>query len=99
MLRGPTLPWNREKTWAGTSCFLLVGAPLASLIYWGETTFNPESLGAAVPFGAALICGSSATFVAAIAESYRSRIDDNIRVGFAAAVTVVIAHGSVIGWA
>ena len=99
MLRGPTLPWNREKTWAGTSCFFLIGAPLASLIYWGETAFNPESLGPAVSLAAAFVCGSSAAFVAAIAESLRSRIDDNIRVGLAAAATVVIAHGWVVGWA
>ena len=92
LLRGPTLPWNSTKTWAGLFCFLLIGAPLASLAYWAEA--QPV-----VGVGAAVVCGCSAAIVAALFESIDSRWNDNIRVGLAASITVAIAHGIFIGFA
>lgn len=91
LLDGRTLPWNREKTWSGTLSFLLVASPMSSIIYWGEA--QPS-----VAFSTALICGSTATIVAAFAESLPSRINDNFRVGYSALVTVAIVHGLVVGW-
>lgn len=98
LLRGPTLPWNRDKTWAGSFCFVLVGAPLAAIIYWGEShnleaVTNPD-----VSYTTALLCGSAATFAAAVSESIATRINDNIRVGLTAAVTLIVAHGWLVGW-
>ena len=99
LIGGPKLPWNREKTVAGLVCFLLVGGAMSSLIYWGETAMNPESLNIPpTPFGVALLCGGTATLVAAFVESIPSRINDNIRVGVAAAVTAAAAHGLLVGW-
>ncbi len=92
LLRGPKLPWNTNKTWAGSICFLLIGAPLASLAYWAEAQPYIEWLSAA-------ICGCSAAAVGAVFESIDSRWNDNIRVGLAASMTVAIAHGLVVGFA
>jgi dolichol kinase len=99
LLGGPRLPWNPTKTWTGLAAFVLIGTPLASVIYWGETYFNPEALPpGSVPFATALACAGAATLAAAIAESIPSRINDNVRVGLTAALTVAIAHGLLVGW-
>ena len=50
------------------------------------------------PFSAAFICGMVTALVAAVAESLPSRINDNIRVGLSALVTVALMHGMMIGW-
>ncbi len=98
MFGGPKLPWNPHKTWSGFAGFLAVGIPVASVIYWGETQFNPESLEyQSVPFTTALYCAGAAVMLAAIAESLPSRINDNIRVGAAAAVGVVSMHALLLG--
>jgi len=91
LLRGPTLPWNPRKTWAGFGCFILGAAPLSSLIYWGEA--QPK-----VSASVAIACGVAATLVAAVAESLPLRINDNIRVGLAAAVGAITVHGWLVGF-
>ncbi len=98
LLGGPSLRWNSEKTWSGFLAFLFVGGITASIVYWGETHMNPETQNASFPFGTALICGMVTALVAAVAESLQSRINDNIRVGLSAAVTVAVMHGIMIGW-
>lgn len=80
------LPWNQSKTWVGTASFVLVAAPLAALAYWGEAR-HPS-----VSFSTALICGTAAAMLGALAESLPMRITDNLRVGAAAAIAVVAAH-------
>lgn len=92
LLRGPALPWNPQKTWAGTISFVAVAAPLAALAYWGEAR-NP-----AVPFAMALTCGATAALAGALAESLPTRITDNLRVGIAAAVAVAAVHFLTIRW-
>lgn len=89
---GPKLPWNRQKTVAGLMAFLCVGGPMASLIYWGETVMNPEAVPPIATMRTAVLCGGATAFVAAVVESIPSRINDNIRVGAAAAVTVAVMH-------
>lgn len=88
--RGPPLPWNAAKTWAGSASFLIIGAPVASLVYWAIA--EPS-----VSLVTAALCGSTAAFVAAVAESLPFKLNDNIRVGFAAAVTVVLMHALFVG--
>jgi dolichol kinase len=99
LLRGPKLPWNRNKSWAGFACFLLFGIPAAMIVYWGETAFNPESLGPPISLGTAFVCAAIPTVAAAIAESRNSRIDDNVRVGVTAAAAICVTHGFLVGWA
>lgn len=90
LFRGPRLPWNREKSWAGMLAFIGFGGYLASLAYWAES--QPQ---ASWPIG--LTCGFAAAVVAAFAESLPSRMNDNVRVGIASAVTAVTTHAMVVG--
>lgn len=82
-LKGRRLPWNSEKTVAGTLGFILFGAPVASGAYWVNSF--PK-----VPWTTALAVGAVTCIVAALAESWRSRINDNLRVGIAGASVVVL---------
>lgn len=95
LLRGPCLPWNRQKTWAGFCGFLLVGIPAATIIFWGETQ-NLEAQTPGVSLQIAAIYAIIATTLAAIAESVPSRINDNFRVGITAAITLATLHFFVI---
>ena len=91
LLKGPALPWNREKSWAGFLSFVVFAAPWSATVYWAES--NP-----AVFYGPAFAAGLLATFIAAVAESVRSRIDDNIRVGIAAAGGMLLSQTIFFGW-
>ncbi len=86
---GPRLPWNSQKTWAGTLTFLAVAGPLAALAYRGEA-------GTATPWMAAALCGGGAALFAALAESLPTRLSDNLRVGVTAAVAAALIHFSVL---
>lgn len=90
LLCGPKLPWNRQKSWAGTLAFVGFGGYLASLAYWAES--QPRA-----SWPIALTCGFAAAVVAAIAESLPSKVNDNVRVGIASAVTAVTTHAMVVG--
>lgn len=84
------LPWNPDKSWAGTIGFLAVGIPVAALFYWGEA----QPL---VSWRIAFVCGTAATCAGALVESLPSRINDNIRVGGAAIAAVIVAHACLVG--
>ncbi len=90
-LRGPRLAWNRTKSWSGLLGFIVIGSLMTSWIYWGET-HNPEAADPAVSYGLALLLTSPAVVAAALAESVRSRINDNVRVGAVAAIALVLLH-------
>ena len=91
LLRGPRLPWNSAKSWSGFLGFISVGSLMTAWIYWGET-HNPEAAEPAVSFGFALALTMPAVVASALAESVRSRINDNVRVGITAAVSLAILH-------
>jgi dolichol kinase len=100
---GRKLPWNSEKTWAGTACFILVAAPIATIAYFLEA--NAHSLAAwgeggalASPLSLALLCAVAATLVGSLAESWKSKLTDNLRVGLAASVTIVATYYLCAGW-
>ena len=86
------LPWNEGKSWVGLAAFVLAAAPVATVAFWGEAR-NPE-----VPWRVALICGIVPAVVAGLCESVKSRLDDNIRICLAAAVTVVVADRVLVPW-
>ncbi|MDA0834962.1 MAG: hypothetical protein O2955_07665 [Planctomycetota bacterium] len=90
LLRGPAIPWNRDKTWAGLTCFIVCAGFMSSLIYWGEA--NPR-----VSWFTAALCGVIPTLTAAFAETLPLRLNDNIRVGATAAVTAVCVHAVCVG--
>ncbi len=93
-LRGRRLPWNAAKTWAGSAAFVLWGtAASAFLLRWtqqgaldGPKTWIGPSFLAVGAHGPTfeptyLVAGCfAAAFLAAIAESLRTGIDDNILV-------------------
>lgn len=91
LLPGPVLPWNTQKSWAGLLCFNVFAMPWAALIYWGEA--KPV-----VPFSAAFAIAAVAVATASIAESIDSKIDDNVRVGVVASLSVLLGHAFFVGF-
>ncbi|MCH2203896.1 MAG: hypothetical protein MK102_18175, partial [Fuerstiella sp.] len=91
LIRGPTLPWNRKKSWSGLLAFVGVGSLMASWIYRGES-LNPEAIDVPVGFLTALMLVTPAVVVAALFESIDSRINDNIRVGTVGGLMLMITH-------
>jgi len=89
MLRGPALPWNHGKTWAGFLAFIINGSLMAGCIYWGETQ-NPEALEAPLSMGRALALTVPAVVLCAIVESVPSKINDNVRVGLVGSVSLLL---------
>jgi uncharacterized protein (TIGR00297 family) len=76
-LRLASLPWNPEKSWGGFLAFVIfgLGAAFAVTRFFGG------------PFTAPII---AAVVLAAVAESLRAGIDDNVMVGLAAILTLVV---------
>lgn len=82
-IRGASLPWNRDKSWAGFIAFFVVGSAMAiAVAYWMDYREPVVVLIAAL--------------AAAITESLALGIDDNLAVPFAASVALVIAGIEVI---
>jgi len=85
-LGGPRLPWNRDKSAAGTLAFVLFGTPAAALLMaftlglplasWA----SPRILGLCLPL--ALAC--------ALVESMPTTLDDNLTVPLAGALTLLL---------
>jgi dolichol kinase len=100
---GRKLPWNSDKTWSGMACFIAVAAPIATIAYFLEANVNAlaawgEGGPVAVPLTMAIVCGTAATLVASLAESWNTKLTDNLRVGIAASVTVIAVHYLCAGW-
>jgi dolichol kinase len=91
LARGRKLPWNSAKSWVGLAAFLVCSTPLATVVYWGES--RP---GVSLPV--ALACVVPAAFAAALAESLPTRLNDNIRVGVTAGLTILVTRGMFVGW-
>jgi uncharacterized protein (TIGR00297 family) len=71
-LRGPALPWNREKTWSGFLGFIAAGTAGAYVLTrWVAPGVSPDI--------ALRICAATA-LVGAIVESAPIRLDDNATV-------------------
>jgi len=77
-LRGPALPWNREKTWSGFLGFILAGTAGAYVLTRWYVLMRPVAP-ALAPDIALRICAATAV-VGAIVESVPIRLDDNASV-------------------
>jgi uncharacterized protein (TIGR00297 family) len=88
LLGGPTLPWNREKTWSGSLSNWAVGG-LAAVLVFRFVTARPL-----VPGAAAILVAGAALY--AFLESVRSGVDDNLVAALPTAL-VVFQLGSVAG--
>jgi uncharacterized protein (TIGR00297 family) len=77
------LPWNREKTWAGSLAFVMAGGIAGTALAW----WTRPAVAATVPpwftWGAPWL----AACVAALVETIPVRLDDNLSVPAAAGVT------------
>jgi dolichol kinase len=85
LIQGPRLPWNHGKSWAGLSTFLLLSVPVAGIVYWAEA--RPG-----VSMTMALACVGPAALAAAVAETLPLRLNDNIRVGVSAGLTIIMTQ-------
>lgn len=90
LLGGKPLPWNRRKTLTGLLCFWTMGGILGTAVYWGESRPGVSWMVAASVAGVAV-------FVAGLLESLPSRINDNLRVGFASAAVGAVMHFMLVG--
>jgi len=80
---GPRIPWNREKSWAGSSALFVAGAVTGALLaWWCRPAAHPPPMW--FTLGAPVL----AAFVAAWAESIPIRLDDNLSVPAAAALVL-----------
>jgi uncharacterized protein (TIGR00297 family) len=77
-LRGPALPWNREKTWSGFLGFIVAGTAGAYVLTRWYFLMCPMAPTVA-PDVALRICAATA-LVGAIVESVPIRLDDNATV-------------------
>jgi dolichol kinase len=91
LARGRKLPWNEAKSWVGMAAFLLCSIPLGTIVYWGESH-------AGVSLPVSLACVMPAAVAAALAESLPVQMNDNIRVGVTAGLTILVTHGTFVGW-
>ena len=77
-LRGPALPWNREKTWSGFLGFIVAGTAGAYVLTRWIVLGSPGPA-CCRPRIALRICAATA-LVGAIVESLPVRLDDNATV-------------------
>lgn len=82
------LPWNPGKTWAGLFAFVVAGTAAGGALLRFVAAGTPA---AAWPPVAAYGTAGAAAVTAAFAESWRSRVDDNLRIVAVAAGVLVLA--------
>jgi uncharacterized protein (TIGR00297 family) len=81
---GPRIPWNREKSVAGSAAFVLFGGTAgAFLCWWSVPAVVPP------PYAWFVVAGPfAAALVAAAVETIPIRLDDNVSVTAAAAAVL-----------
>jgi uncharacterized protein (TIGR00297 family) len=83
---GARLPWNADKTWAGTAaCAATGGAAGVLLCWWTQPNVAPPA-----PAWFVVAAPLVAAIVAAFVETIPVRLDDNLSVPFAAGATLWI---------
>ena len=83
-VNGGRLPWNRDKTWAGTLVFAGTGAAAGVLLcWWTQPNVTPPA-----PTWFVVAAPIVAAAVAAFVETIPVRLDDNLSVPFAAGATL-----------
>lgn len=84
-LRGPALAWNPDKTWSGSLAFVLCGGGAAMfLMRWVRP--DPE-MHASIWIGGCI----AAALAAALVETLRTGLDDNLSVPFVGAAVLYAA--------
>ena len=83
-VNGARLPWNRDKTWAGTAAFAASGGIAGVLLCWWT---QPNVAPPPSPWFV-IAAPITAAIVAACVETIPVRLDDNLSVPFAAGATL-----------
>jgi uncharacterized protein (TIGR00297 family) len=86
-LGGARLPWNHDKTWAGTTAFATTGGAAGILLCWWTQPNVATPVATWFIFAAPIL----AAVVAALVETIPVRLDDNLSVPFAAGTTMWLA--------
>ena len=81
---GARLPWNPDKTWAGSLACWIFGS-LGAMAALGWTLAYQEQ---DIAFGVLLIVSALTGWVAAWVESWPSRLDDNLTVSLSSAAVL-----------
>jgi uncharacterized protein (TIGR00297 family) len=88
-----TLPWNGEKTIAGTTAFFVFGSVAGvALACWTRSSVTPRP-----PFMFSLVAPMVAAGVGALVETIPVRLDDNISVPFSSAGVMWLASAVTAG--
>lgn len=85
--RGPALPWNPAKTWAGLIAFWAFGTAAASALLAWTLHFLPDALPRPWPFLTAV--AAAAVLGAAAVESQPWKLDDNLTAPLVAALLLL----------
>jgi dolichol kinase len=91
LTRGPRIPWNQRKSWAGTVSFMLAGFIAASMIYWIEATPS-------IPLPTVALCLAPVVATCALVETLPLQVNDNITVGLSASILLLISQTLIVGW-
>jgi uncharacterized protein (TIGR00297 family) len=84
LVKSAHLPWNKEKTVAGTTAFVLVGGTTGLLLaWWTRGAVTPQPPWQFLVFGPLL-----AALAAGLVESMPVRLDDNLSVPITAAAVL-----------
>jgi uncharacterized protein (TIGR00297 family) len=87
------LPWNREKTVAGTTAFFVFGSLAGvALACWTRSTVTPRP-----PLMFSLVAPMVAAAVGALVETIPVRLDDNLSVPFSSAGVMWLASAVTAG--
>lgn len=81
-IRTASLPWNPEKSWGGFAAFLLSAFPVALLGWWVVAGEPPDVR--------ILVILAVTVVAAAVSESLRLRLDDNIVVPVVSGLTIAL---------
>jgi len=83
-LRGPALPWNREKRWSGFAGFVVAGTIGAcALTRWVNPLLAVDEV---------LVISAATALVGAVVESIPIRLDDNLSVPLVAGAFMFCAY-------
>ncbi len=97
-IRSPRLPWNQDKTVAGTLAFVVAGSIAAMVLSaWTRTAVTPPP-----PFWFVIAPSIVAAAIAGLIETIPIRLDDNISVPGSAAVVLwafSLVHPEIAGTA
>lgn len=100
------LPWNRDKSFAGTIGFAVTAAPAGVLMmaytqhFGGAQAFLPfwsEQLGAGFSLGAMVMLSTFGALVGAVMESLAIRVDDNLSVSLGSGAAMAAFAATFLG--